>query len=74
MTPTTAQRPVLKIHMASDARLTTLLGGVPSKQESAKAWWHICVIHTVWLKDPSLTAGGGEGFIQERVLYGAWHA
>lgn len=34
MTPTTAQRPVLKIHMASDARPLTLPGGVPTEQKS----------------------------------------
>lgn len=73
MTPTTAQRPVLKIHMASDARPATLLGGVPSKRESASCWWHISAIDT-WLKDLSLTAGGGEGFIEECVLHAARYA
>lgn len=74
MTPTTAQRPVLKIHMASDTRPTTFLGGAPSKWKSVNGWWRICVIHTWRLKDPSLTAGGGEAFIHECILYGARHA
>lgn len=74
MTPTTAQRPVLKIHMASDARPTTLPGDVPSKQKSVNGWWRVCVIHTWKLKDVSLTAGGGEAFIHEYVLYRARHA
>lgn len=74
MTPTTAHRPVLKIHMASDARPATLLGGVPSKEESASCWWRISATDTCWLKHLPLTAGGGEGFIEEHVLYGARYA
>lgn len=77
MTPTTAQRAVLKIHMASDARPVTLLPCAPSwhQGEPEISEQAACLRPGDSLSSGrSLTAGGRQGLVRGRVLYGARHA